>query len=457
MAKKVTVIPAKQVQARSSRHAVVPKKTRVAAYCRVSTDQDEQLNSFENQVEYYTRYINSNQNYEMVDIYADEGISGTNVKKRKDFQRMIADCEAKKIDLVIVKSISRFARNTQDCLSYSRKLKNLGIGIIFEKENINTLDATGELLFTILSSLAQDESRNISENCKWGIRSKFQEGKPHINTYKFMGFDKGEDGRLIINEKEAKLVKRIFREFLEGYNPADIARRLNEEGVPGVSGEPKWIKPTIVGMLQQEKYMGDSILQKWVTTDFLNHTLRRNEGQAEQYYVENSHPAIIDKETWTAVQEELERRDIYCQNHHLSMYAYRADKNPLNGKIVCARCGHTFARKSWASRGIAYWTCKSDKCDGNIKEKLLQKAFITAWNYIVQNRDKFLEYWQQDIESGGPLEKVRAKQMIELTAEGKIETFVPELMLMVLEKIEVHDQEHFTVCFLDGTEKEILV
>ena len=457
MAKKVTVIPAKQVQVRSSRHAVVPKKTRVAAYCRVSTDQDEQLNSFENQVEYYTRYINSNPNYEMVDIYADEGISGTNVKKRKDFQRMIADCEGKKIDLVIVKSISRFARNTQDCLSYSRKLKNLGIGIIFEKENINTLDATGELLFTILSSLAQDESRNISENCKWGIRSKFQEGKPHINTYKFMGFDKGEDGRLIINEKEANLVKRIFREFLEGYNPADIARRLNEEGVPGVSGEPKWIKPTIVGMLQQEKYMGDSILQKWVTTDFLNHTLRRNEGQVEQYYVENSHPAIIDKETWTAVQEELERRDIYCQNHHLSMYAYRADKNPLNGKIVCARCGHTFARKSWASRGIAYWTCKSDKCDGNIKEELLQKAFITAWNYIVQNRDKFLEYWQQDIESGGPLEKVRVKQMIELTAEGKIETFVPELMLMVLEKIEVHDQEHFTVCFLDGTEKEILV
>ena len=180
---------------------------------------------------------------------------------------MIADCEAKKIDLVIVKSISRFARNTQDCLTYSRKLKNLGIGIIFEKENINTLDATGELLFTILSSLAQDESRNISENCKWGIRSKFQEGKPHINTYKFMGFDKDKDGRLVINEKEAKVVRRIFQEFLEGFNPADIARRLNEEGVPGVSGEPKWIKPTNVGMLQQEKYIGESILLKWVTAD----------------------------------------------------------------------------------------------------------------------------------------------------------------------------------------------
>ena len=318
MAKRVTVIPAKQVRVRSAKRER-SEKIRVAAYCRVSTDQEEQLNSFENQVEYYTRYINSNPAYEMVDIYADEGISGTNVKKRKEFQRMIADCEAKKIDLVIVKSISRFARNTQDCLTYSRKLKNLGIGIIFEKENINTLDATGELLFTILSSLAQDESRNISENCKWGIRSKFQEGKPHINTYKFMGFDKDKDGRLVINEKEAKVVRRIFQEFLEGFNPADIARRLNEEGVPGVSGEPKWIKPTIVGMLQQEKYMGDSILQKWVTTDFLNHTLRKNEGQVEQYYVENSHPAIIDRENWNAVQEELKRRNTYCEMHHLRM------------------------------------------------------------------------------------------------------------------------------------------
>lgn len=457
MAKKVTVIPAKQVRANSTKAAPDVRKTRVAAYCRVSTDAEEQLNSFDNQVEYYTRYINENPAYEMVGIYADEGISGTNTKKRKEFQRMIADCEARKIDLVIVKSISRFARNTQDCLTYSRKLKNLGIGIFFEKEHINTLDATGELLFTILSSLAQDESRNISENCKWGIRSKFQEGKPHINTYKFMGFDKNEEGRLVINEEEAKVVRRIFREFLEGYNPADIARRLNEDGVPGVSGKPKWITPTILGMLQQEKYMGDSILQKWVTTDFLMHSLRRNTGQVAQYYVENSHPAIIDKDTWNAVQEELERREMYCQNYHLSMYAYRADKNPLNGKIVCGHCGHTFARKSWANRGIAYWTCKSDTCKGNIKEEVLHKAFITAWNHTVKNKDRFMERWQQALDGEDSLVRLRAKQMIDLTNEGTINTLVPELMLMVLEKIMVHDLEHFTVSFLDGTEKEILV
>lgn len=457
MAKQITVIPAKQVRINSTKNEKVSSKVKVAAYCRVSTDQEEQLNSFENQKEYYTRYIKSKPMYEMVGIYADEGISGTSVKKRKGFQKMIADCENGMIDLIIVKSISRFARNTQDCLKYSRKLKNLGIGIIFEKENINTLEASGELLFTILSSLAQDESRNISENCKWGIRSKFQEGKPHINTYKFMGYDKNEDGRLIINEEQAKIVKRIFKEFLEGYNPADIARRLNEEGVPGVSGEPKWMKPTIIGMLKQEKYMGDSLLQKWVTTDFLNHTLKKNTGQVAQYYVENSHPAIIDKDTWDAVQEELERRNVYCQNYHLSMYAYRADKNPLNGKIICGHCGYTFARKSWANRGIAYWTCKSDSCKGNIKEEILNKAFITAWNHTVENRERFMERWNQDLKGDKSLERIRAKQMIELTNEGTVNTLIPELVRMVLEKITVHDLKHFTVSFLDGTEKEILV
>lgn len=457
MAKQIIVIPAKQVRINSTKNEEVSSKVKVAAYCRVSTDQEEQLNSFENQKEYYTRYIKSKPMYEMVGIYADEGISGTSVKKRKGFQKMIADCENGMIDLIIVKSISRFARNTQDCLKYSRKLKNLGIGIIFEKENINTLEASGELLFTILSSLAQDESRNISENCKWGIRSKFQEGKPHINTYKFMGYDKNEDGRLIINEEQAKIVKRIFKEFLEGYNPADIARRLNEDGIPGVSGEAKWIKPTIVGMLKQEKYMGDSLLQKWVTTDFLNHTLKKNTGQVTQYYVENSHPAIIDKDTWDAVQEELERRNVYCQNYHLSMYAYRADKNPLNGKIICGHCGYTFARKSWANRGIAYWTCKSDSCKGNIKEEILNKAFITAWNHTVENRERFMERWNQDLKGDKSLERIRAKQMIELTNEGTVNTLITELVRMVLEKITVHDLKHFTVSFLDGTEKEILV
>jgi len=457
MARKVTVIPAKQAGSKTGKKATEVRKTRVAAYCRVSTDEDEQLNSFENQVEYYTRYITGNPAYELVDIYADEGISGTNTRKRKEFQRMIADCEAGKIDMVIVKSISRFARNTQDCLMYSRQLKNLGIGIIFEKENINTLDASGELLFTILSSLAQDESRNISENCKWGIRSKFQKGIPHINTFKFMGYDKDKEGRLVINAKEAKLVKRIFKEFLEGFNPADIARRLNEEGIPGVTGKPQWSRQTIRGMLQQEKYMGDSILQKWVTTDYLNHSLRKNNGIVEQYYVEKSHPAIIDKETWTAVQEEFERREAYCKAHHLAAYSYRADINAFNSKVICGKCNLAFARKSWTRKGFVGWECKSEDFGGYVKEETLMQAFIMAWNYTVKNRDKFMGHWEEQAAGKEPLKKIRAKQMMELTNEGTITTFLPELVQMVLEKVVVHGKEHFTVCFLDGSEREILL
>lgn len=188
----------------------------------------------------------------MVRIYADEGISGTNTRKREDFKQMISDCESGKIDLVITKSISRFARNTQDCLEYSRKLKNLGIGIFFEKEHINTLDATGELLFTILSSLAQDESRNISENTTWGIRTKFKKGIPQIDCNKFFGYDKDKDGKLVINEEQAITVRRIFTDFLNGYNPSTIAKILTEENVKTGTGRNKWNTATVRGILKKE-------------------------------------------------------------------------------------------------------------------------------------------------------------------------------------------------------------
>ena len=267
MARQIVHIPAQRNIA--NRAVAQNAKIRVAAYCRVSTEQDEQLNSFENQVTYYTEYINRNPNYELAGIYADEGISGTSTKRREQFNRMIADCEAGKIDMIITKSISRFARNTQDCLNYSRKLKDLGIGITFEKENINTMDSTGELLFTILSSLAQDESRSISENCQWGIRSLFKQGVVHINTNRFYGYDKDEDGRLVINPEQAKVVSWIFESYMDGINPDIIARRLMEQGVPGCMGEPKWTVDTIMGILQNEKHMGDAILQKTFTADYL--------------------------------------------------------------------------------------------------------------------------------------------------------------------------------------------
>ena len=327
MARQIVHIPA---QRNIANRAVAPDtKLRVAAYCRVSTEQDEQLNSFENQVTYYTEFINRNPNYELAGIYADEGISGTSTKRREQFNRMIADCEAGKIDLIITKSISRFARNTQDCLNYSRKLKDLGIGITFEKENISTMDSTGELLFTILSSLAQDESRSISENCQWGIRSLFKQGVVHINTNRFYGYDKNEDGRLVINPEQAKVVRWIFESYMDGINPDIIARRLMEKKVPGCMGEPKWTVDTIMGILQNEKHMGDAILQKTFTADYLTKKQVKNEGQLAQYHVKDDHEAIVSKELWQVTQLEIQRRKDYMKRYGLPRWDAIQTSSPL--------------------------------------------------------------------------------------------------------------------------------
>lgn len=234
----------------------------------------------------------------MAGIYANEGISGTNTKKREKFNKMIEECKSGKVDMIITKSISKFARNTLDTLNYVRTLKELGIGVVFEKENIDTLDSKGEVLLTILSSLAQDELRSISENSTWGIRRKFEQGKVIVNHNKFLGYDKDKDGNLIINEEQAKIVRRIYKDFLDGKGANRIARELEEEGVKGWNGKSKWYESTIRKMLTNEKYKGDALLQKTYTVDFLTKKKVKNTGQVPQYYVEESHPAIIDKEMW---------------------------------------------------------------------------------------------------------------------------------------------------------------
>ena len=387
MARSVTVIPAKSRQ-KANKSVPQEKKLRVAAYCRVSTDQEDQLHSFEAQVEYYTKYINEHANYEMAGIYADEGISGTNTKKRQQFRKMIADCEAGKIDLVITKSISRFARNTQDCLMYSRKLKNLNIGIIFEKEHINTLDSTGELLFTILSSLAQDESRNISENCKWGIRTKFKNGELHLNTYKFLGYDKDENGKLVINEEQAATVRRIYNEFLWGMNPAQIAKGLEDEEVPGCLGQTRWYPSTVVGILKQEKHMGDALLQKEFTVDFLNKKTKKNEGEVPQYYVEGNHEAIIPPAVFDNVQVLMQSRGKgSSRNSCVSIFS---------SKIRCGDCGSWYGSKVWHSNDKyrrVVWQC-NHKFDGGKKcatphldEETIKQLFIKALNTIGKEKD----------------------------------------------------------------------
>lgn len=463
MARNITVIPASQSHRRGLRQQQTGRILRAAAYCRVSTDQEEQLNSFENQVEYYTKYIQENPIYQLAGIYADEGISGTNTKKREEFKRMIRDCEDGKIDIVITKSISRFARNTQDCLEYSRKLKNLGIGIFFEKEHINTLDASGELLFTILSSLAQDESRNISENCKWGIRSKFKKGIPQIDCTKFLGYDKGEDGKLVVNKEQAEVVKRIYRDFLNGYNPSAIAKNLEEEGVKTGTGKTNWRRTGVQFILENEKYMGDALLQKTYTSDFLTKKIKKNNGEVEQFYVEESHEAIIPKEYWEAVQLEFERRKQYMEEVGATVYGYGADINPFSSRVVCGKCGTVCGKKSWKSRGVEFWEC-NNRCkkkgiqgcaSENLPQDTLEQGFVKAWNQLLADRGKYLPKWKAMMEEGNPLEKIRGKQMLEITEQPPLTKMVPELGQLVLERVISNSATDMTFRFMDGTEKRV--
>ena len=287
------------------------EKIKVAAYCRVSTDSEEQGTSYEAQCRHYTAFITSNPLWKLAGIYADEGISGTSTKHREKFNKMIADCEKGLIDMVITKSISRWARNTIDSLQNIRKLKDLGIPVLFEKENINTMDSKGEVLITIMSSIAQQESESISKNVRMGIQYQFQQGKGRLNTAQFLGLEKSKDGKtLVIIPEEASLVRRIYREYLEGCSPYMIASRLTAEEIPTPTGKQIWYQSTIVSILENEKYCGDLLMQKYFTADFLTHKIIRNTGQLPQYYVENAHEPIIPKEIFYQVQGEM-HREIY--------------------------------------------------------------------------------------------------------------------------------------------------
>ncbi len=291
--RKVTAIPAT-----ISRYTATPinstKKRRVAGYARVSTDHEDQTTSYEAQVDYYTNYIKSRDDWEFVAIYTDEGISATNTKKREGFKTMIADALAGKIDLIVTKSVSRFARNTVDSLTTVRKLKDEGIEIYFEKENIWTLDSKGELLITIMSSLAQEESRSISENVTWGQRKRMADGKVSFAYSRFLGLDKDkETGKIVVNPEQAETVRLIFHLFLEGMTPHSIATELTSRGIKTPAGKDVWNQQTVRRMLSNEKYKGDALLQKEFTVDFLQKKMKKNEGEVPQYYVEGNHEAII--------------------------------------------------------------------------------------------------------------------------------------------------------------------
>ncbi len=439
----------------------------MAAYCRVSTDSEEQTSSLENQLIHYREYINNNQQYELVNVYADEGISGTNTKKREQFNKMIQDCKGGKIDLIITKSISRFARNTLDCLQYVRALKQIGVEVFFEKENIYTLDSKGEVLLTVLTSLAQDEIRSISENTTWGVRRRFEQGRVIVNEKKCLGYDRVKDGNLIINTERAKIVKRIYTEYLNGKGPTRIAKELERDKVKGATGATRWHASTIEKMIRNEKYKGDALLQKTYTVDFLTKKrVKNDEGKVNQYYVEESHPPIIDKEMWQAVQLEIERRKQYIEEHKLQKYDYGLKETAFVGKVICGECGRGFRRKLWHSntKRVRVWQCggryqekgKVGCTNIHIYEEKLHEIFIGAFNSFIENKEGFINKWQAELQCADDVLKgYRLRQFIGMvTKTDKIVKIDKDLVFKVLDKITIMDKEKVVVKFLDGTELE---
>lgn len=434
----------------------------MAAYCRVSTDTEEQLLSYENQLRYYKAYIKNNPEYEFAGIYADEGITATNTKKRDEFNRMIADCRAGKIDRIITKSISRFARNTLDCLNYVRELKALGIGITFEKENIDTLDSKGEVLLTILSSLAQDESRSISENTRWGIRRKYENGEYSIATKRFMGYDRNKEGRLVVNKKQAKVVKKIYEEYLSGKTVDYIKRILEREKIPKWDGSYKWQSTTIQSILTNEKYKGDAELQKGHTVDFLTKKREKNNGELQKFYIEEDHEAIISPGMWECVQLEMERRRQYIIAHSLNAYSANTENNPFFGKIICGECGKTFGRKTWATSGPSrkVWQCNGryevkgvQGCNNrHIDESTVKQIFIMAWNSIIKDIESFRDKWRKQKDSDNLLIAYRAMDFLKLTESAEpINDAEVDHIQRVLESITIYEKGNIGVTFLDGS------
>ena len=393
--KKVTIIPCDpQLAERDIRK----KHLRVAPYCRVSTDKEEQLSSYEAQIEYYTDKINSNPDWTMVRLYADEGITGTSARKRKDFLKMVRDCQKGKIDLVITKSVSRFCRNTLDGLNYVRRLKQYGVGVYFEKENVNTLYMDNEMILTFMMSQAQAESESLSGNVKWGHRKNFQDGKVYYNYKCFLGYRRGADGRPEIDPEQAAVVRRIFSRYLLGHSVRQIVTDLMADGIKTATGKEIWHDSVIQKMLCNEKYIGDALLQKTYIADLFSKEKRVNNGELPKYYVHDCHPAIIDRETFQKVQEEIARRSSIRKTSsktktELGKYC---GKYVLSELLVCGECGSPYRRVIWTQKGAkrVVWRCQNRlehgkklcKKSPTWDEQDLHAAVIGAMNELFQTQ-----------------------------------------------------------------------
>jgi len=419
-------------------------RQKVAAYCRVSTDEDNQQNSYRTQIAYYKSVIAANPDWEMVAIYADEGLSGTQTKNRTQFNRMIRMCRRGKIDIILCKSISRFARNTVDCLVYVRELKSRGITVIFEKENINTMAVNSEFTLSLYASFAQAESESISKNITWGIEKSFRDGKIRYRLEQTLGYRLGADGKPEIVEEEATHVREIFRMFAEGFSMGQIANRMTELGVVRRCGSAIWSRKNVEMILRNEKYIGQVILQKTFTKDCLTHKRIRNTGQKPQYVYDHAHPAIIDEETFHKVQQEFLRRSQEAeQKKNAALRRKEHTRYALNGLLTCPWCGENYRRVIWKNGDTRYgvWRCGNRleggklRCEKSVslKETELQKTLYKAFMWKVK----------EDAENSG-----EADHFTQVPSD--FEDFLDTGMI---QKIEVFAKNELRVWFRDGEMK----
>ena len=389
------------------------RSLRVAAYCRVSTDKDEQQNSYEAQKSFYTDKIMQNPEWQMAGIHADAGISGTMATKRPNFMRMIRDCKKRKIDLILTKPVQRFARNTLDSLEHVRLLKSMGIGVIFETQGLDTRKMSNEFMLTMYASMAQNESENISTNVKWGRQRSFAKGKVSISYGSFLGYRRGADGQPEVVPEEAAVVTQIYNDFLSGKTRQQIANTLTAQGTPTPMGKTVWTASTVHSILRNEKYVGDALLQKTYVSDCLNHISKVNNGELPQYYVENNHLAIIDGPTWNRVQEELARRGGKQKVKEVGTKTEQgkySSKFALTELLLCGECGTPYRRCTWSKNGKkkVVWRCisrldygkKYCKHSPTLEESVVQEAILTEISKIARMQPQAWEILKQQIGMG---------------------------------------------------------
>ncbi len=457
----VIFIPPKPEVVRASK-----RQLRVAAYCRVSTDDEEQLTSYEAQKNYYTDKIMTNKEWTMAGIFADEGITGTSARKRPEFLRMIRQCKQGKIDIVLTKSISRFARNTVDCLNYVRALKELGIAVIFEKENMNTLEIDSEILITMLGAFAQSESESISANVRWGKRQAMKEGKAIINYKHLYGYRKGADGRPEIIPEQAGVVRKIYDLFLSGTPIRGILEYLNANNIPNISGGSQWAKNAVNSILTNEKYCGDVLLQKTYIDDCINKKVKKNTGQLPMYLVQNHHEGIISREIFDAAQAELARRSAGKSPSKKNAPTGRSrysSKYALSDRLYCGECGTRYQRCTWRNRDGSkriVWRCVSRVDYGSkychdsptLDEEPLHRAILAAINSAVKDKDSIIYNLKSAMEK--ELAPAAGQQLSLSEIDNQLEQLNIEFSKVLAEASESGDQAAYSDRFRDIMQKQ---